>query len=61
MKAVAEGVRTAAAAHALASRFEVEMPIVNQMYAILEEGKPPLEAVKELMLRDPRPESDGKP
>jgi glycerol-3-phosphate dehydrogenase (NAD(P)+) len=61
MKAVAEGVRTAAAAHALASRFEVEMPIVEQMYAILEEGKPPLEAVKELMLRDPRPESDGKP
>jgi len=59
MNAVAEGVRTAPAAHALGKKFQVEMPIIEQMYAILEEGKPPLEAVKELMLRDPRSESNG--
>ncbi len=61
MKAVAEGVRTTPAAYALAKQFDVEMPIVEQMHAILERGKDPLEAVKELMLREPRPESDSSP
>lgn len=59
MKAVAEGVRTTPATHALSRRFSVEMPIVSQMNAILEQGKRPLEAVEELMLRDPKPESEG--
>ena len=61
MKSVAEGVRTTPAAHALARRFDVEMPIVAQTYAILEEGKPSLQAVEELMLRDPKPESAEDP
>jgi glycerol-3-phosphate dehydrogenase len=34
----------------------VEMPIVAQVHAILEEGKEPAEALAELMLRDPKPE-----
>ncbi len=59
MKAVAEGVRTTPAVHALSKRFGVEMPIVDQVYAILEEEKDPLSAVQELMLRDPRSESDS--
>ena len=58
MKSVVEAVRTTPAAHALAKRFDVEMPIVSQVNAILEEGKAPLDAVRELMLRDPRSESD---
>jgi glycerol-3-phosphate dehydrogenase len=33
------------------------MPIVDQVHAILEEGKPPKEAVQELMLREPKPET----
>jgi glycerol-3-phosphate dehydrogenase (NAD(P)+) len=28
-----------------------EMPITNQMYAILHDGKPPKEAIRELMTR----------
>ncbi len=48
---VAEGVRTTLAACELAARAGVEMPIAQQMRAVLYEGKPPREAVEELMLR----------
>jgi glycerol-3-phosphate dehydrogenase (NAD(P)+) len=50
-RTVAEGVRTARAAAALAARAEVEMPIVQAMNAVLYAGKDPREAVDELMLR----------
>ena len=56
MTAVAEGVKTAEAVHALARRHEVEMPIAEQVYAIVHEGRSPKEAVRTLMLRDPKPE-----
>jgi glycerol-3-phosphate dehydrogenase (NAD(P)+) len=46
-----EGVRTTLAACALAERRGVEMPIARQMRAVLHEGKPPREALDELMLR----------
>jgi glycerol-3-phosphate dehydrogenase (NAD(P)+) len=46
-----EGVRTTVAACALAERAGVEMPIARQMKAVLHEGKPPREALEELMLR----------
>ncbi len=57
MKAVAEGVRTAPAVHALAERHGVEMPITAQVVAILEGRQDPEGAVHELMIRDPKPES----
>lgn len=56
MSAVAEGVETARAAHGLAQRVGVEMPIVEQVYAILVERKDPKEALSNLMQRDPKPE-----
>ena len=56
MTAVAEGVKTAAAVHELAARHSVEMPIVEQVYQIVQEGKRPSDALKALMLRDPKPE-----
>lgn len=56
MKAVAEGVKTAEAAYALARRHDVEMPITEQVYAIVHEGRRPSEALRTLMLRDPKPE-----
>ncbi len=46
-----EGVRTTLAACALAERKGIEMPIARQMKAVLYEGKPPREALDELMLR----------
>jgi len=56
MTAVAEGVKTAEAVYALARRHDVEMPIVEQVYAIVHEGHSPSDAVRTLMLRDPKPE-----
>jgi glycerol-3-phosphate dehydrogenase (NAD(P)+) len=53
---VAEGVRTTRAALGLARRHRIEMPITEQMELILDEGKDPLEAIKDLMLRPGRGE-----
>jgi glycerol-3-phosphate dehydrogenase (NAD(P)+) len=48
---VAEGVLTTRAALGLAHQHGIEMPITEQMELILDEGKDPREAIKELMLR----------
>lgn len=48
---VAEGVLTTHAAVGLAKKYGVEMPITQQMYAILQEGKAPGDAIRELMTR----------
>ncbi len=53
---VAEGVRSTTAALGLAARYGVEMPITEQMYAILYNNKPPKEAIRELMARPGRDE-----
>jgi len=49
--AVAEGIFTTRAAVGLARTKGVEMPITEQMYAILEDGKSPQQAIEELMTR----------
>lgn len=48
---VAEGVLTTNAAVGLASKYGVEMPITQQMYAILHEGQAPRDAIRNLMTR----------
>jgi glycerol-3-phosphate dehydrogenase (NAD(P)+) len=53
---VAEGVRSTAAALGLAARYAVEMPITEQMDAILHRNKSPKEAIRELMSRPGRDE-----
>ncbi|HVT96040.1 MAG TPA: NAD(P)H-dependent glycerol-3-phosphate dehydrogenase [Acidobacteriaceae bacterium] len=53
---VAEGVKTTSAALGLARRHAVEMPIAEQMEAILLHGKHPQRAIEELMLRPGRDE-----
>jgi glycerol-3-phosphate dehydrogenase (NAD(P)+) len=50
-RTVAEGVNTAQAALALARRVGTELPICGQVAAILFEGKPPPQAVVDLMER----------
>jgi glycerol-3-phosphate dehydrogenase (NAD(P)+) len=59
MDQVAEGVRTAVAARALAERYGVEMPITRAVHAVLFEGLEPLAAGTALMRRSPRPETDS--
>jgi glycerol-3-phosphate dehydrogenase (NAD(P)+) len=51
MKMVAEGVVTARAAIRLAQKFQVEMPIAEQVFGILFEERNPLNAFSELMSR----------
>jgi glycerol-3-phosphate dehydrogenase (NAD(P)+) len=48
---VAEGVQTTYAAVDLAKRNKIEMPITEQMYAVLRLSRAPREAIRELMER----------
>ena len=48
---IAEGIETTSAAVDLAARRQVEMPITRQVQAMLQDGKPPREALRELMER----------
>jgi glycerol-3-phosphate dehydrogenase (NAD(P)+) len=54
---VAEGVFTTSAAVGLARARNVEMPITEQMHAILHKGKSPREAIQELMSRTGKSET----
>lgn len=58
MRMVAEGVPTARSAQECARRCGVESPIIDQVHALLYEGRAPAAALRELLLRDPRPERD---
>jgi glycerol-3-phosphate dehydrogenase (NAD(P)+) len=60
MRMVAEGVKTARSVHDLAGRVGVEMPITEQVYRILYEGVPPLQALQRLMTRDLKHELDRR-
>jgi glycerol-3-phosphate dehydrogenase (NAD(P)+) len=53
---VAEGVLTTDAALGLAAKHAVEMPITEQMFAILHEAKSPQDAIRDLMSRPGRDE-----
>jgi hypothetical protein len=52
-------VPTTIAALQLARRYTVEMPIAEQMYQVLFEGKDPGRAVIDLMTRDAKGELNG--
>lgn len=56
VKQVVEGVYSAKAALGLSKKYNVEMPIVEQINLVLFEGKSPEEAVTDLLLRDKRTE-----
>lgn len=51
-KTVAEGVKTTKAARDLAKKYHMHMPIVEQVYHILYDGKDPKQALNDLMARD---------
>lgn len=57
VKMVVEGVYSAKAGYALSRKYQVSMPIIEQVNRILFEGMPASEAVKELMLRDKKVEN----
>jgi glycerol-3-phosphate dehydrogenase (NAD(P)+) len=59
MKSVAEGVPTAESAYALSQKYDIEMPIIGQIYKVLYEDKDPVLAVKDLMERSLKSEFYG--
>lgn len=58
VKMVVEGVKTCRAAYELSRKAGVEMPIVNEAYNVLFEGEKPELAVKNLMGREKKHESE---
>lgn len=59
VKMVVEGIYSAKAAIALAHKYQVDMPIIEEVNKVLFEDKPAKDAVKELMMRDRRAEHSG--
>ena len=57
VKMVVGGVYSAKAAMALARKYDVEIPIIEQVNMVLFENKPAKEAVMDLMLRDKKIEN----
>lgn len=58
MREVAEGVKTTRAVKMLADKFSIEMPITDEVYAVLYEGKPAAAAAAGLMNRPLRGECE---
>ncbi|VAX18694.1 Glycerol-3-phosphate dehydrogenase [NAD(P)+] [hydrothermal vent metagenome] len=56
MTAVAEGVATALSVYHLAKKQKVDMPIANEVYRVIYEGKDPKAVVEGLMSRSLKPE-----
>lgn len=61
VKMVVEGVYSAKAAMGLAKKYEVELPIIEQVNEVLFNHKPAAEAVKDLMIRDKKLEHQDLP
>jgi glycerol-3-phosphate dehydrogenase (NAD(P)+) len=59
MTMVAEGIKTTRSAYQLSTKYEVEMPITQQVYQVLFEDRKPQQAIAELMTRDPKSEIWG--
>ncbi len=59
IKTVAEGMKTAKSVEQLTCRSAVETPIAAEVYAIIYDGKPPKQAVRDLMKRVAKPEFGG--
>ncbi len=57
VKMVVEGVYSAKAAYALSQKYNVDMPLVSSVAKVLFKGGNVAEAVKDLMLRDPKLEN----
>lgn len=58
-RTVAEGYLTAKAAWQVAQRLRVDLPITEQVYHVLHEGRPLLDAMKQLMTRTSKTELWG--
>lgn len=58
MNQVAEGYANSRNAYELAQKLGVRTPLIDQAHSVLYEGKPAAKALRELLERDPRSETD---
>ncbi len=56
IQTVPEGVPTTKSAFECARRLKVDTPIIDQVHALLHEGRAPAQAMEELLGREPKPE-----
>jgi glycerol-3-phosphate dehydrogenase (NAD(P)+) len=56
MQMVAEGLPTTKSAYDCARHLQIETPIIDEVYAILYQGKPPMQSLDDLMQRDQKSE-----
>lgn len=56
---VAEGIKTAAVAHALIQKYKINNPIMEEIYLILHKGKDPRKALRDLLSIDLKEELGG--
>lgn len=61
VKMVVEGVYSAKAALALSKKYQIDMPIIEQVNQVLFEGKQAADAVRDLMMRDKTIEASAIP
>jgi glycerol-3-phosphate dehydrogenase (NAD(P)+) len=59
MKMVAEGIKTSKVVVEVAARYGVEMPIAEEVYRVIHEGRPATEAYRGLLRRDTGSELHG--
>ena len=56
MQTIAEGVPTAKSAFECARKLNVDTPVIDEVYALVHEGKPAVRAMEDLLARDQKPE-----
>ncbi len=59
MKMVAEGVKTSRSVHQLSEKLGLELPLCHEVYQVVHENKPAMQAVEDIMSRDLKPELMG--
>lgn len=61
MHTVAEGIPTSASAIECARKLKVDTPIIDQVYAIVHQAKPPAQALSDLLQREQKAELENLP
>ena len=56
MQTVPEGIPTAKSAYECARKLKVDTPVIDEVYALVHQGKPPVRAMEDLLARDQKAE-----
>jgi glycerol-3-phosphate dehydrogenase (NAD(P)+) len=56
MQTVPEGIPTAKSAYECARRLNIDTPVIDEVYALVHQGKPPVRAMEDLLARDQKAE-----